>query len=596
MMNLFLWTALLLQDPETSLKELERKSPDVDVQVYAKAAAWAFRLESRLAPKDAALVGKTIDRGLRRADDANRSWTRKKGKVVRAYRSVVDGSIQPYGVVVPESYDPSTPMRLDVVLHGSQLPAGMSEVRFLDRFEEGSAPNQDFIELHPLGRVENGYRFAGETDVFEAIEAACTSYAVDRRRIVLRGMSMGASGTWHLGLKHPDRFVALGPYCGYVDTHRFSETPINSFVKVGLLPDYQEKTLTMLDSIDYAANARMIPAIAAVGDKDVFFDCHAIMGRAMEQEGLKMVNLISPGTGHVIDPPTHKEQMRQIGEHVAKGLDPAPREVHFVTWTLKYNRCFWIEVQALQEHYARAEIRARVTDGGVVEVEEPKNIRRFSISAPATVVRVGKNEVPVSRPEKKAVLLEKQDGGWRQVEKPPAGGKRPGLQGPIDDAFSAPFLCVRGTGKPWNDPVQTWADASLKRFSEEWRIWFRGELPLKDDTQVTPDDLRDRHLVLFGDPGSNRWIAEALPKLPLSWTREEVVLRGRKYSASGHAPVLICESPLAEGRYIVLNSGHTFHPPELKINYLFFPRLGDWAVVKTDDTAADAGLFDENWK
>ena len=36
---------------------------------------------------------------------------------------------------------------------------------------------------------------------------------------------MGASGTWHLGLKHPDFFAALGPYCGYVDTHRFSETP-----------------------------------------------------------------------------------------------------------------------------------------------------------------------------------------------------------------------------------------------------------------------------------------------------------------------------------------------------------------------------------
>lgn len=79
-------------------------------------------------------------------------------------------------------------------------------------------PEQDFIELHPLGRVENCYRWAGETDVFEAIEAVCRNYRIDRRRIVLRGMSMGASGTWHLGLKHPDEFVALGPYFGYVDT------------------------------------------------------------------------------------------------------------------------------------------------------------------------------------------------------------------------------------------------------------------------------------------------------------------------------------------------------------------------------------------
>lgn len=41
----------------------------------------------------------------------------------------------------------------------------------------------------------------------------------------------------------------------------------------------------------------------------------------MQQEGLTMVNLISPGTGHVIDPVTHAEQMRRIGLHVTKGLN-----------------------------------------------------------------------------------------------------------------------------------------------------------------------------------------------------------------------------------------------------------------------------------
>src|SRR5436189_4961134 len=85
-------------------------------------------------------------------------------------------------------------------------------------------------------------------EVFEAIEAVCRNYNIDRDRIVLRGMSMGASGTWHLGLKHPDRFVALGPYCGYVDTHRFSITPGMNFVPVGPLPSHQESALHMLDS------------------------------------------------------------------------------------------------------------------------------------------------------------------------------------------------------------------------------------------------------------------------------------------------------------------------------------------------------------
>ena len=72
--------------------------------------------------------------------------------------------------------------------------------------------------------------------------------------------------------------------------------------------------------------------------------------------------------------------------------------------------------------------------------------------------------------------------------------------------------------------------------------------------------------------------------------------------------MLIQPNPLAAGRYVVLNSGHTFHEKELAtLNYLLFPRLGDWAVVKVggkvpDDpsgppgeTVVRAGFFDERW-
>jgi hypothetical protein len=608
--TLALCLTLLAQDREAlerDLKELEKAAAgNVDAEVFAKGVAWALRFETTLSPKDAALVRKSLDHGLRRAGDRDRAWTKKKARVVRGYRSEIDDSVQPYGLILPAGYDPAKPIRLDVVLHGSQVPGGMSELRFMERFDDNDdaaakGPEQDFVELHPLGRVENGYRFAGETDVFEAIESACRNYAIDRSRIVLRGMSMGASGTWHLGLKRPDRFTALGPYCGYVDTHRFSETPIKTFVKVGPLPDYQEKTLTMLDSMDYAANAGMVPAVAAVGDKDVFFECHVIMGRAMEQEGLKMVNLISPGTGHVIDPVTQREQMRRIGDHAARGLDPAPKEIRFVTWTLKYNRCFWVEVLGLKEHYARAEIKATIGADGAIDVDEPRNVRCFAIHPPAgqaVRLRLGTDELVVPKTDSSVVFRE-WEGKWGVADRAPAEGKRPGLQGPIDDAFASRFLCVRGKGKPWNEGVQAWTDASLKRFAEEWRVWFRGELPIKEDTQVSAEDRRSSHLILFGDPGSNRLIAEALPKLPLSWSPEELRLRGRSYAAAEHAPALICASPLAgaEGRYLVLNSGHTFHPPELKINYLFFPRLGDWAVLKlSEKTPVDAGLFDEHWK
>lgn len=615
-----------LQRLESELKALRSSLPSdrfADVDQFRKAVEWALRFDANLSSKDISQLETFVARGLERARlarDGQTRWAANKGKVIRGFVSQIDGSTQPYGVVIPEHYDGSRPMRLDVVLHGSSKPVGMSEARFVARFDEGDVAGAsrgseaDYIELHPLGRVENCYRWAGETDVFEAIEAACRNYRIDRDRIVLRGMSMGASGTWHLGLKHPDRFVALGPYCGYVDTHRFSETPIPNFIKVGPLPTHQEMGLHMLDSVDYAANAGVVPAIAAIGDKDVFFQAHVIMGEAFAHEGLEMVNLISPGTGHVIDPVTHAEQMKRIAGYVEKGLDRDPKELRFVTWTLKYARCHWLELLGLGKHYERAEFRASVSGGDAIEVTMVRNITRFALHRPVSQIKI--TGQPVSLPEKKAgtaLVFSETNGRWQcdgPLEQVVPVGKRPGLQGPIDDAFAQPFLCVRGTGTPWNPGVQAWADASLRRFEYEWARYLRGALPVKDDAEVTEADVREKHLVLFGDPGSNSWIAKALPFLPVSWTAKEVRLGDVTRSATDHAPVLIAPNPLAAGRYVVINSGHTFHESEFAaFNYLLFPRLGDWAVLKVTGDARSwkpestpfpeevvrAGYFDEAW-
>src|SRR5262249_33276335 len=200
------------------------------------------------------------------------------------------------------------------------------------------------------------------------------------------------------------------------------KTPVmKTFAKVENLPPHQEKVLHMLDSIDYAANAGMVPVVAAMGEKDPFFDAHVLMGKAMEKEGLKLTNLISPGTGHAIDPITHKEQMRRIGEYAAKGIDHAPKHLRFVTWTLKYSRCHWLQVLVLEEHYTRAELEADLADDGSVEVKEPPNIARFVLLSPALRgprprLRVGGQEVPLPARDGKAPALQpvigRRQGKW----------------------------------------------------------------------------------------------------------------------------------------------------------------------------------------
>jgi hypothetical protein len=157
--------------------------------------------------------------------------------------------------------------------------------------------------------------------------------------------------------------------------------------------------------------------------------------------------------------------------------------------------------------------------------------------------------------------------------------------------------------------VGAWAGASLNRFASEWRRHYRGDLPIKKDVDVTADDVRQSNLILFGDPGSNRWIRDLLPKLPLRWTREEIQLGNERHGATDHGLQLIFPNPLAgaEGRYVVFNSGHTYHDPELRFSYMVFPRVGDWAIVKVGEnhpqtpipsvaeTILLSGFFDEGW-
>lgn len=590
-----------------------------DAEVLAKNVRWALRYEAELRPADVTLMQAALAEGQRRVAalrSGERPWVRKTGRVVRGHRSEIDGSAQLYGVVVPAGYDGRRPVRLDVVLHGAIQQTGAAMLRFANWFERTSPgwtePDRDYLEVYPLGRVTNGYRGPGETDVFEVIEAVCRDYAVDRNRIVLRGFSMGASGTWHLGLRHPDRFVALGPYTGYVDTRFFSAGPGANLIRLGELPAHEERVLPTIDAVSYTANAGMVPVIAAIGGADVGFRNHEFMAEAFAREGLQLVNLVARGTGHVVAPVTHRKQLELLGFHAAGGLNRSPRYLRFVTYSLRYPRSHWVELQGLGRHDDRAEIVATVADDGSLHVTTLENITRFTVRVarlpqrPTRLTVLGAEVVPAYRAEADASeewILEDSPDGWLVTTGVMAGGhKQPGLQGPIDDAFTQPFLCVRGTGEPWHAATAAWADAELQRFAYTWNRYWVGELPVKDDRDVTAEDMRTKNLILFGDPGSNRLMAQVLPKLPLTWNRTELRMRGETYASGEHVPVMIHPNPLsgAEGRYVVLNSGHTFGEPALStVAYLIYPRRGDWAVVRTDRGSAaqpvQAGHFNEGW-
>jgi len=93
----------------------------VDVEIFAKAVRFALDGGEFYSDKDVKQAEQLLKTGEARLDEltqANPSWTLSRGLVVRGYRSAVDDSVQPYGLVVPEKLELSKPVPLYVWLHG----------------------------------------------------------------------------------------------------------------------------------------------------------------------------------------------------------------------------------------------------------------------------------------------------------------------------------------------------------------------------------------------------------------------------------------------------------------------------------------------
>ena len=110
---------------------------------------------------------------------------------------------------------------------------------------------------------------------------------------------------------------------------------------------------------------------------------------------------------------------------------------------------------------------------------------------------------------------------------------------------------------------------------------MRGHARTIDDTAVTDELIENHNLVLFGDPGSNTVLARVIEKLPLDWTKDAVTFNDTDYNPDLHSVALIFPNPLNPSKYVVLNTGHTFHEKEFKAsNAQLYPRLGDAAVLR----------------
>jgi hypothetical protein len=180
--------------------------------------------------------------------------------------------------------------------------------------------------------------------------------------------------------------------------------------------------------------------------------------------------------------------------------------------------------------------------------------------------------------------------------------KRPGLQGPIDDAFMDRFVIVTPSGRMSRSKPDRWIRREQSRLQKEWREQFRGEPLSVSDVDFNASDWKDAHWILFGSPETNTLIKQIIPYLPIKWRLNEIVFGQYRFDAKRYVPVMVFPNPMNPEKYIVLNSGFTFRG--YGSNATQVPRLPDYAVIDTNvrpntETPGEiplAGFFDEQWQ
>lgn len=589
-----------------------------DVEIYYKAVEGALTYQEFFDVKEFDFADKALATGLERATQlaaGSSPWTTASGLVVRAYVSKIDHSIQPYGLVIPESYTNKGPgrFRCDLWFHGRGET--LSELNFLrDRSTNiGQYAPEDTIVLHPYGRYCNANKFAGEIDSLEALESVQQRYRIDEDRIAVRGFSMGGASAWQFAVHYPGRWFAANPGAGFSETPEF----LKVFQQENLKPTWWEQKLwNWYDCPGVAVNLRHCPTIAYSGEIDRQKQAADIMAKALAEENIHLTHIIGPKTAHSIHAQSKIDIEQRMKSLAKNGRDTHPLDIEFATHTLRYNQLHWVTIDTLTEHWSPASVSASLLSGQVKL--EPRGVTGLTLAFDAgeapfdvqstVIISIGETDLEAPAPNSDrswSVSLHQSKEGWQLGQHPAASlRKTHNLQGPIDDAFLDRFLFVRPTGKAWHEQTGKWSAVELDRAIEHWRRHFRGIAQVKDDTAVTPEDIASSNLILWGDPSSNRLLKQVAEMLPIRWTQNHITVGDQKYSSDKHALIAIYPNPLNPTRYVVLNSSFTFRDYAYLNNARQVPMLPDWAIVDLTTPPnsiwpgkiAAADFFGEQWQ
>ncbi|HRU04444.1 MAG TPA: hypothetical protein P5137_01555, partial [Candidatus Brocadiia bacterium] len=346
-----------------------------------------------------------------------------------------------------------------------------------------------------------------------------------------------------------------------------------------------------------------VPVFIGHGSADHLLnvDQSRLMTKLLQERKQDVKYVEFPGETHYIWSKTFEHP--ELKARLAKWRRPAaPARVQFKTYTLKHNRAYWVQINAIAEWGKPASVDAQVASRNRIEITA-SNVATLTLTP-------GKDLLDLAKPVEVVVnggaaqMTPAQDGSLLLTlvagEK---GGlaKTPSLCGPARQAYEAPFIIVAPTQKApalGNDVQLT------QQVAMDWYRYAQGAPVVRRDTEITPEDIAECNLIVCGSPETNAIYRRIAPNLPIQLTETEYVLGERRVPRQGAGMVLLYPNPLAPQRAVLVCQGlawgkslSTNHKYDFLPDFVIFTKEVDRdGTMFESNRALCAGYFDSAWR
>lgn len=537
------------------------------------------------------------------------------GSYLKSYVSTIDHSVQPYGLYIPTAFNEAVP---HPVVFGTHGWGGHATGSFTTTQQSYANANGCLI-VQLEGRGNTNYDGVGEVDLFDVLAELRATFQLDERRMYIEGPSMGASGAYRQGIRHPDLLAAAGGADGMGDYRVWNRQWYAPTRDPYVIEPFRLPNMLMDSCVDVADGAlwHSLYQIVDSGDTSVWPDnTYNVNAR---------LNALAAGTPET----DYVHEMHQYsGGHVANYnqanifawfFSPTPKQVplkpaHVIckTTRLKYGAMYWVTIDRLQRMNEFAAVDARVTGNEVAVTAD--NTRELTLrlgdspvnAAASVTVRID-DAVAYAGPVK-TVTLYAIDGGWSETDPTPGVlHKTAALEGPIGDAYTKAFTVVYGTA---GTAAETTANQNeAQSFCDRWNTWMHAGITARPDSGVTAEEQAGGNLILFGTAESNSILAGIQDDLPITVTRSGISYHGRTYAGSQFGAYFAYPNPASPSHYVVVN--HLVIPGTLTKDMEALPWYWpDYVIFDTTrtpgacvqaslnylpDTFVEAGYFGEDW-